>query len=268
MTDSEFAKTHLKEHLASLLVSPICEGFWSIYKSSVELCERNSQMDQILRTFQNMVTRIPEWSDSTLSTEVERIIKVTKCGYLDDLLMGVFIAYMKSFASLQYRGSSSEINVEFDSPSVAKFIHELYKHSARKIWQVAYLFKTVGVSMEQQARNRQEVERLVVECMELTIRGFLPWESIAKKYFAQPKQSELITEIPEVVPSKAVTFSEDDSDDDDDSEYEEEKKPITLSEEVGEIEFQDLDEKKPEVVEKSPMDEISEKVSDTLVLNL
>jgi hypothetical protein len=77
----------------------------------------------------------------------------------------------------------------------------------------------------------------------------------------------LITEIPEVVPSKAVTFGEDDSDDDD-SEYEEEKKPITLSEEVGEIEFQDLDEKKAEVVEKSPMDEISEKVSDTLVLNL
>jgi len=263
MTDSEFAKTHLKEHLASLLVTPVCEGFWSIYKSSVELCERNGQMDQILRTFQNMVTRIPEWSDATLSTEVERIIKVSKCGYLDDLLMGVFIAYMKSFASLQYRGTSSEINVEFDSPSVSQFIHELYKHSARKVWQVAYLFKTIGVTMEQQARNRQEVERLVIECMELTIRGFLPWEAIAKKYFSQPKQAELITEIPEVVESKAVSFDEEDDSDSED-EY---KDPLTLSEEAGEIEFEDLD-KKEEVIEKSPMDELSEKVSDTLVLNL
>jgi hypothetical protein len=212
-----------------------------------------------------MLTRIPEWSDATLTTEVERIIKVTKCGYLDDLLMGVFIAYMKSFASLQYRGSSSEINVEFDSPNVSKFIHELYKHSARKIWQVAYLFKTVGVTMEQQARNRQEVERLVVECMELTIRGFLPWEAIAKKYFAQPKQTEIITEIPEVVENKAVSFDEDESVDETDSE-DEEKDALVLSEETGQIEFEDLDKK--EVVEKSAMDELTDKVSDTLVLNL
>ena len=265
MTDSEFAKTHLKEHLASLLVSPVCEGFWSIYKSSVELCERNGQMDQLLRTFQNMLTRIPEWSDATLTTEVERIVKVTKCGYLDDLLMGVFIAYMKSFASLQYRGTSSEINVEFDSPNVSKFIHELYKHSARKIWQVAYLFKTVGVTMEQQARNRQEVERLVVECMELTIRGFLPWEAIAKKYFAQPKQTEIITEIPEVVENKAVSFDEDESVDETDSE-DEEKEALVLSEEAAQIEFEDLDKK--EVVEKSAMDELTDRASDTLVLNL
>jgi hypothetical protein len=99
--------------------------------------------------------------------------------------------------------------------------------------------------------------------MELTIRGFLPWEAIAKKYFAQPKQSDIITEIPEVVESKAVSFGEDDSDSE-----EEDREPLALSEETGEIEFEDLDEKKPEVVEKSPMDELSEKVSDTLVLNL
>ena len=163
MSDTEFAKSHLRDHLTTLLVPSISDGLWSIYDSSKELCERNQQVDQTIRTFQNMLAKIPEWSENTLETELERIAKTTKCGYLDDLVMGVFIAYMKSFASLQYRGSSSEINVEFDSPSVAKFIHELYKHSARKIWQVAYLFKTVGVSMEQQARNRQEVERLVVE---------------------------------------------------------------------------------------------------------
>jgi hypothetical protein len=213
-----------------------------------------------------MLTKIPEWSDSTLTIEVERIENVTKCAYLDDLIMGVFISYMKSFASLQYRGNSTEINVEFDSPSIAKFVHELYKHSARKVWQVAYLFKTVGVSMEQQARNRQDVERIVTDCMELTIRGFLPWESIAKKYFAQPKTSDIITEIPEVVSSKAVSFGEDDSD----SDSEDEKEAIKLSDETVELEFEDLDAPKeaPVLVEKSALDEISEKVSDTLVLNL
>ena len=115
MAETEFAKIHLREHLAGLIVPPISDGFWSIHKSSVELCQRNCQPDQILRTFQNMLTRIPEWSDATLTTEVERITKVSKCNYLDDLLMGVFIAYMKSFASLHYHGNSSQLKVEFES---------------------------------------------------------------------------------------------------------------------------------------------------------
>jgi hypothetical protein len=272
MSDSEFAKTHLREHLGSLLVEPVSEGFWSIYKSAKDLCDRNGQQSEILRTFQNMLTRIPEWSDSTLSTEVERIQKVTKCTYLDDLIMGVFIAYMKSFASLHYKGGSSEIKVEFDRPSLAKFIHELYIHSARKVWQVAYLFKTVGTSSEQQARNRQEIEKIVSECMEQVIRGFLPWEAIAKKYFAEPAPEDIIKAVEE--PQKAVSFGGDEEDSDD-SDEEEDKPKITLGEEEDTIDFQNLDEPPPAEVEipevskeKDPMDEISSKASETLVLNL
>lgn len=275
MGDAEFAKTHLREHLGTLLVSPIAEGVWSIYNSSRELCQRNGQLDQILRTFQNMLTRIPEWSDSTLETEVERIVKVTKCSYLDDLLMGVFIAYMKSFASLHYRGSSAEIRVEFDRPSLAKFVHELYKHSARKLWQVAYLFKTIGVPSEQQARNRQEIERHVHDCMEQVIRGFLPWESIAKKYFTEDSTPSAALPEPEPEPEpetapKSVSFG-DDSDEEDESD--EEAPKLQMSEEDATLEFQDLDEKpepKPEPEpEVDPLTEIEGKATDeTLVLNL
>ena len=275
MSDSEFAKTHLREHLGSLLVEPVSEGFWSIYKSSKDLCERNGQMSEVLRTFQNMLTRIPEWSDSTLTTEVERIQKVAKCSYLDDLIMGVFIAYMKSFASLHYKGGSTEIKVEFDRPSLAKFIHELYKHSARKVWQVAYLFKTIGTSTEQQARNRQEIEKLVSDCMEQVIRGFLPWEAIAKKYFAEPPVEDIIKpmeSVPEEAP-KGVTFGDADSDSDSEEDSEEEKPKLMLGEEETTIDFESLDEPPPAEVEvpetpKNPMDEISSKAEETLVLNL
>ena len=270
MAETEFAKVHLREHLAGLVVPPISEGFWSIYTSSKELCERNGQPDQILRTFQNMLTRIPEWSDSTLATEVDRIVKVSKCGYLDDLIMGVFIAYMKSFASLHYRGNSSQIKIEFERPSVAKFIHELYKHSARKIWQVAYLFRTVGVTTEQQARNRQDIEKIISECMEQVVRGFLPWEAIAKNYFVETPQDVPVLAQEEQM--KTVQFEEE-SDSDDESEEEEIPK-LNLGEEEGTIEVEDLD--KPAappapVVEEEvdPLKEIESKISsETLVLNL
>jgi hypothetical protein len=270
MGDAEFAKIHLREHLGGLIVPPISEGFWSIYDSSKELCQRNNQPDQILRTFQNMLTRIPEWSDATLTTEVERIVKVSKCSYLDDLLMGVFISYMKSFASLHYRGDSSHIKIEFERPSLAKFIHELYKHSARKLWQVAYLFRTVGTTSEQQARNRQEIEKIITECMEQVIRAFLPWQTIAKNYFVDTP-----TDLPPVSTtpaSKTVQFEEESEDSDSDSD--EEAPKIQISEETATLEVEDLDKKDEQTVqipqqEVDPLKEIESKLSsETLVLNL
>ena len=261
MTDTEFAKTHLRDHLTSLIVPPVAEGFWSIQASAKELCERNNQPDQILRTFQNLLTKIPEWSDSTLSTEVERIEKVTKCNYLDDLIMGVFISYMKSFASLHYQGTSKEIEIDFERPSLAKFVHELYIQSARKLWQTAYLLN-VNVTSEVQARNRQEIEKIIGQCLEQVIRGFLPWQAITKKYFKNTEPVEFIKPLPEVESEsesesesekKAVTFED------------EEQPRLTILEEEATL---DIPEAESEVEEKDPMKELEQKVEDTLVLNL
>ena len=267
MTDTEFAKTHLREHLASLIVAPVAEGFWSIHASANDMCKRNNQPDQILRTFQNMLTKIPEWSDSTLTTEVERIEKVTKCDYLDDLIMGVFISYMKSFASLQYTGQSKEVEINFERPSLSKFVHELYIHTARKLWQTAYLMNT-NVSSELHARNRQEVEKIISQCLEQVVRGFLPWQSIAKKYFstnepadfvkpvaeeAQPKEEE--QEEQEQPVSKNVQFH-DDSDED--------QPKLLMSEEEATLDL-GVEQEEQEV---DPMLELEKKASETLVLNL
>jgi hypothetical protein len=263
MTDTEFAKTHLREHLGSLIVTPVAEGFWSIHTSAKEMCERNNQRDQILRTFQNMLTKIPEWSDTTLSTEVERIEKVTKCDYLDDLIMGVFISYMKSFASLQYTGKSKEIEINFERPSLSKFIHELYIHSARKLWQTAYLMNT-NVSSEIHARNRQEIEKIISQCLEQVVRSFLPWQSIAKKYFSTNEPADFVKSVePEAeeqeekveTTSKNVQFH-DDTD-------EEEPPKLLVSEEEATL---DVAEEQQEEVD--PMLELEKKASETLVLNL
>ena len=290
---TEFAKEHLREHLVGLLVGPVADGFWSICDSAKELCDRNGQPDQILRTFQNMLTRIPEWNEATLQTEEERIVKVTNCRYMDDLLMGVFIAYMKSFASLHYRGSQSELKIDFDRPTLGKFIHELYKHSARKLWQMAYYFKTIGVSSEQQARNRQEIEKVITDCMEHVIRSFSPWETIAKKYFSEddapsqhvaslPVHVEHAPETPKT-PAAQVKFEDDapgpDSDSDSGSEggddaSEDDRAELKVGDEVAEIEFEDLDKptaaSEPEKEEEDdPLKEIEGKIGgDTLVLNV
>ena len=261
MSDSETAKTHLRDHLLGLLVPPISDGFWSIYTTAKELCDRNGQQDQILRTFQNMLTKIPEWSESTLNTEVERIVQTTKCTYLDDLLMGVFIAYMKSFASLHYRGESSHVEVDFDRPTMSKFIHETYIQSARQLWQVAYLFKTSGITNEQQARNRQEIAGIIQATIEKVIRSFLPWESIARQFSTPPVPTSTSA-------GRRVVFDEEDdeetSDEEDEDDEEDTPVPLNVSEEIAEIEIEDMDK------EVDPLKEIEANVKkeDTLVLNL
>lgn len=268
MAESEVARTQLRDHLATLLVPHIAEGFWSIQSSATELCERNRTPDQIIRTFQNMLTKIPEWSDVTLKTEVERIQKVTRCSYLDDLLMGVFISYMKAFASLHH-SSGSEISIDFDRPTLAKFIHEVYVQSARRLWQVAYLFKTAGVTSEVQARSRQEIETLINQSLEHVIRGFLPWESITKKYFGST-QSEAPTVVPEAVEEKkGVSFGEDEYDDDEsDADSDAPPPPLNLSEEEATLDIIEEDEKPSEKEEEDPLKELEKKAEETLVLNL
>lgn len=269
MSDTDFAKSQLRDHLASLIVPSVSEGLWSIYTSSKELCERNQQVDQVIRTFQNMLAKIPEWSQTTLDTEVERITKTTKCGYLDDLVMGVFIAYMKSFASLHYRGKASQVSIDFERPSLTTFVHHMYIHSARKVWQVAYLFKTVGVSSEQQARNRQEIESIVRQCMEAVIHSFLPWQSITKSLSAAPEEEEEESsdEEEEEAEKKNVKF-EDVSDDESDTDSEAEA-PVKLavSDDIATIDIQELDAKEEEE-EVDPMKEIETKIGESLVLKL
>jgi len=257
MSDADFAKTHLRDHLLNLLVSPIAEGFWSIHASAKELCDRNGQPDQVLRTFQNMLTKIPDWSETTLTTELERLVKATKCTYMDDLLMGVFISYMKSFASIHYKGASAHVNVDFERPSMTKFIHEVYIQSARQLWQVAYLFKITGVANEQQARNRNDILTSIRNTIERVIQSFLPWESIAKQFSAH----EAAVGVVEEEEKKRVVFQEE-SDDEDEDEEDDAPKPLQLSDDIAVIDVEELD--KDEDVTTS-LEATSE---DKLVLNL
>jgi len=166
---------------------------------------------------------------------------------------------MKSFASLHYRDSSKEVEIEFDRPSLALFIHALYIHSARKLWQTAYLLNT-DIPAEAHARNRQEIEKIIGACLDQVIREFLPWKAITKKYFANEKSTTV--SIPTVEDSsdedddtKNVTFENDDSDDD--------HPKLKISDEDAVLDI-------PELLVKTvdPMAELESKVSDTLVLNL
>jgi hypothetical protein len=137
---------------------------------------------QSSRTFQNLLTRIPDWKEETLSKEVERIVISSKCDYLEDLLLGVFVSYIRAFATLQ-QSDQLRVDIQFTPPSIQVFVHTLYKHAARHAWSNAYLFKTLGVSSEQQARNRRDIETSISNCLNDVIDSFIPWKRVSQAYF-------------------------------------------------------------------------------------
>jgi hypothetical protein len=238
---TDFVKQSLRENLSRVLIPHVADGLWSIYDNAKTACVRNKQPGETLKTFQNLLTRVPQWTDEVLETEVKRIEKVSKCEYMEDLLLGVFVSYIRAFASLQ-QSDEAHVNIEFDRPSLSKFIFTLYKSAARKCWSNAYMFKTIDVSSEQQSRNRRDIEAMLGGALDEVIDSFIPWKDISKAYF-QAKSGAIPekrpdTPIPappeEVLPSKpALSFGESETVEfETDNEEEEERPRLKMGEDI------------------------------------
>lgn len=272
--NSEFVKQTLRENLARVLVPHIADGLWSVYDSAKTACQRNQQPEKTLQTFQNLLTRIPQWSSETLEKEVERIILASKCDYIEDLLLGVFVSYIRAFASLQ-QVEATHVNLDFERPTLQKFIHTYYIHSARKSWTQAYLFNTIQVSSEQRARNARDIEAMLESTMNEVIDSFIPWRQISKSYFtapATPAPAPAPAPAPVPVPTKPVQFAEEnevhefETDDEEESEYDsdlEDRPKLKLGEEVK----IDLDDDNQSVNTEDELD-LKIKNSETISLNI
>jgi hypothetical protein len=249
---TDFVKQSMRENLTRVLIPHVADGFWSIYDNAKAACQRNGQPDKTLQTFQNLLTSIPKWNDETLRKEVDRIIAASKCDYIEDLLLGVFVSYIRAFASLQ-QSESTHVNLDFERPSIEKFIHTFYVVSARKSWSQAYLFDTLGVAATQQARNRREIEVMLESTINEVVDSFIPWRAISQAYFRGGREETSAPTVPPVKFEEKPTVVE--------FEDEEEEPPeITLGEDVI------LDDEDDASVNTE--DELLSKTTDTVALNL
>lgn len=251
---TEFVKQTMRENLTRVLIPHVADGFWSIYDNAKAACQRNGQPDKTLQTFQNLLTSIPKWNDETLRKEVDRIIASSKCDYIEDLLLGVFVSYIRAFASLQ-QSESTHVNLDFERPSIEKFIHTFYTTSARKCWSQAYLFDTLGVAATQQARNRREIEVMLESTINEVVDSFIPWRAISQAYFRGGREETPTPAPPVKFEEKPSVVEFEDEEEDDD-----EPPKLTLGEDVM------LDDEDDASVNTE--DELLSKTKETVALNL
>ena len=197
------AKNEYSSRLVTILTPLMIEGVKSIFNEAYNLCLENDEESKYLMTFQNFLTRVPKWNSNIIKEETNRIIKISGCPYLEDLLTCVHITQLKILTSI--RVSQKQKKLDMNIPKISNFIHKIYISFARKIYSNVYLFEK-NITPLQYQKNMRECELIAQECVLNVIRDNMPVENILKAYIDDTVDEEIIEEIIE----KNVKKTEDD----------------------------------------------------------
>ena len=185
------SKNEWSARLVSILSHNIIQGINSIYVEAIRLCEDSEEKNKYLMTFQNLLSKIPDWSTTTIETERKRIENVSGCKYLEDLITCVHIIQLKALTCI--RVGLKQKKIDIDIPSIDKFIHKVYINVARKLYSNVNLFEQDIYPLQKQKNNR-ELELLVKEAILNTIRDNIPVEHILRVYIDETEEEEEVTD--------------------------------------------------------------------------
>ena len=178
------AKIEYTKQLIDVLKLPIYEGLQKIYGNSKRIFADGYE-DELPNIFRKQIENVPKWNSDFIENEVDRIIRVSNCDWLDDLITAVFISHTKILASL---GNNSK-RVNLTIPKTSNFIHKCYINSAREMWKNPYLFDE-SVSSSEYQKNIKYIEDLIKESIEHTIRKALPVKEILRDHFEHSELGE------------------------------------------------------------------------------
>jgi hypothetical protein len=257
------AKNEYSCRLLSILTPVVIDGIKSIFNDAEKLCIENDEDEKYLMTFQNFLTRIPKWNDTIIEDECARIISVTSCNYLEDLLTCVHIAQLKILTSV--RVSQKQKKIDLDIPKLSSFIHQVYSAFARKLYKNVYLFEKIITPLQYQ-KNMRECELLCKESILEVIRNSIPVEKILRSYIDETVDEEVIQEIVEKEIEKEVEEKQEVSNKEETNKEEEEfsKTPILKLEKNSEELNLNMEENVSTENTDNP-DELNDNINDVVI---
>jgi len=200
--------------------------------------------------FQDLLKEIPDWNIDKVKRETEKIVDMTNCDYLEELLTAVFIAHTKVLSAI--RLTSKQKKLQITVPKVDHFLHRTLCDCARILWSNAFLLKPNIPSIEKQ-KNLNQVETLLHEGVLQTIRNMLPVKSILREYLQTDADDEEVSEETHVSEEHQ---EESKSEEKPEEENKEEKSEVVEASKVEEVVEQPKE--KEEIVEQSKEQEVTE----------
>ena len=171
------AKIEYTKQLQDVLMNPIYEGLQSIYSDSKREYSNYTEVP-MYQIFRKKIEMVPKWNTDMIDEEVDRIIRVSKCDWLEDLITAVFISHTKILASI---GNQRTKKINLTIPKITNFIHKCYINTAREVWKNPYLFDE-NVSSSEYQKNIKLIESLIKENIDQTIRKLLPVRDILRDH--------------------------------------------------------------------------------------
>lgn len=182
------SKNEWCSRLVNIFTPAIVSGLKSIFDEAWHMCETEDEEDKYLITFQTFLSRVPKWNNEIVEEERKRIVEMSSCGYLEDLVTCVHVIQLKALTCI--RVGQEQKKVDIDIPSVDQFVHKIYINVARKIYTNVYLFEK-GIAPLQIQKHNRELEIIIKECIMNTIRETMPVEDILKAYMSETQEEEV-----------------------------------------------------------------------------
>lgn len=170
-------KTEYTTQLVNILYSYIYEGIYSIYQDALEVCNSNNEE---LKIFQQLLRKIPKWSQYVINNETIRIKKMSNQGELiEDLIKAVIKA---NIMILTNTDPSKKDKLKINHTITTEyFIHNCYIEVARNIFNNPFLLYQKYSNYELK-RNQCKCNELIKDSIKDAIRKMLPLNLILKEY--------------------------------------------------------------------------------------
>jgi hypothetical protein len=179
------AKEEYTKQLISVLKPCIYQGVKSIYLDAKDICNQDNTPEKVLMVFQDLLSRIPKWSQDIINKEFERIVSISKCDYIEDLLKVIYVSHIKVLTIVHSAQKNKKLSLKV--PNGGHFIHLCYIECAREFWKDPYLFSENANKYELQ-KNMRDSESMISECIAETIRKQLPVRHILKEFLNEPDE--------------------------------------------------------------------------------
>lgn len=194
------AKNQYTLQLVDTLAPYIFSGLKSIYMKCSSL-----------KKFQQELTNIPKWNRLIIENEYDRVVKYSKCDWLDKLIESVFVCNVKILTAIN---ADSDSVFQIKVPDTKDFLHACYVESARNLFVEPYL-----ITDDEHNKNMKVCIETIGKSIEKTIHHFIPKQEIIEQCLNAYKNENENTSSKE---DNGDNFSEGDVDAEDNDEGERE----------------------------------------------
>jgi hypothetical protein len=178
------AKTEYTRQLCQILNPSLQIYFLDLLKLAKE---KEQDPKRLLWNFQALLQEIPDWNQDKVLRETEKIQKESNCDYLEELLTAVFVAHTKVLSSIRITTKQKKLQITI--PKIDHFLHRTLRETGRLLWGNAFLFADQGPAIERQ-KNMRQVEALIQEGIQQSIRSLLPVKTILREYLNDEDDDE------------------------------------------------------------------------------